>query len=78
MASIVVTGVRLLENPAMFHDNFQFEITFECLTPLNHGTANSQPSNGLSAYFLTSQGSMPRLLHFNSLIEPLPKLETQD
>lgn len=37
MASVVVTGVKLLENPSMFHDVFKFEITFECITPLQHG-----------------------------------------
>jgi len=38
MASVVVTGVKLLENPAMFNQVFKFEITFECLTPLEDGT----------------------------------------
>jgi histone chaperone ASF1 len=34
MAAINVTNVRVLNNPANFKDSFSFEITFECLTPL--------------------------------------------
>ena len=34
MAAINVTNVRVLNNPANFKDLFRFEITFECLTPL--------------------------------------------
>jgi histone chaperone ASF1 len=34
MAAINVTNVRVLNNPANFKDCFRFEITFECLTPL--------------------------------------------
>lgn len=34
MAAINVTNVRVLDNPANFKDSFRFEITFECLTPL--------------------------------------------
>lgn len=34
MAAINVTNVRVLDNPSQFKDPFRFEITFECLTPL--------------------------------------------
>ena len=34
MAAINVTNVRVLDNPTNFKDPFRFEITFECLTPL--------------------------------------------
>ena len=34
MAAINVTNVRVLDTPANFKDPFRFEITFECLTPL--------------------------------------------
>ena len=34
MAAINVTNVRVLNNPANFKENYRFEITFECLTPL--------------------------------------------
>lgn len=34
MAAINVTNVRVLNNPTSFLESFRFEITFECLTPL--------------------------------------------
>jgi histone chaperone ASF1 len=34
MAAINVTNVRVLSNPTSFLESFRFEITFECLTPL--------------------------------------------
>ena len=33
MSLVTVENVRILNNPARFSDNFQFEITFECIRP---------------------------------------------
>lgn len=35
MTSISVTRVVVLDNPAMFMSQFQFEVTFECIAPIN-------------------------------------------
>jgi histone chaperone ASF1 len=37
MASVNVTNIRLLDNPAKFSSPFQFEITFQLITPLSKG-----------------------------------------
>ena len=34
MAAINVTGIVVLDNPAPFANPFQFEVSFECLTPI--------------------------------------------
>mmetsp|Transcript_12846 Transcript_12846/g.31201 ORF Transcript_12846/g.31201 Transcript_12846/m.31201 type:complete len:120 (+) Transcript_12846:92-451(+) len=38
MASINVTGVQVLDNPAHFNNPLQFEISFECLSAISDGT----------------------------------------
>ncbi|RVW33968.1 Histone chaperone ASF1B [Vitis vinifera] len=34
MSAVNITNVAVLDNPASFLKPFQFEITYECLTPL--------------------------------------------
>lgn len=38
MAVVSVLNVSILNNPAQFTSPYQFEITFECLEPLQRGT----------------------------------------
>lgn len=35
MSAVSITNVTVLDNPASFSSPFQFEISYECLTPLN-------------------------------------------
>ncbi|XP_024029641.1 histone chaperone ASF1B [Morus notabilis] len=35
MSAVSITNVTVLDNPALFSSPFQFEISYECLTPLN-------------------------------------------
>lgn len=37
MSVVSLLGVTVLNNPARFGDKYQFEITFECLEPLQKG-----------------------------------------
>ena len=37
MSVVSLLGVNVLNNPAKFGDSYQFEITFECLEPLQKG-----------------------------------------
>ena len=37
MAKVNISNVVVKNNPAAFHDSFQFEITFECIEDLNEG-----------------------------------------
>ena len=37
MAKVNILNVVVKNNPAKFHDDFQFEITFECIEDLNEG-----------------------------------------
>lgn len=37
MAYVRVTNVTVLDNPSLFTNPFQFEITFDCLAPLTDG-----------------------------------------
>lgn len=39
MASITVQRVQVLDNPSTFLSDFRFEITFECIAPINDGEA---------------------------------------
>lgn len=41
MASVNVLNVKIMKNPAAFSDLLQFEITFECLCPLDEGIFSS-------------------------------------
>ena len=38
MSVVTLLGVEVLNNPAKFGDKYQFEITFECLEPLEKGS----------------------------------------
>lgn len=40
-AKVNVSNVEVLNNPAPFHANFQFQITFECFEPLPNGSFSS-------------------------------------
>jgi hypothetical protein len=44
MSVVSLLGVNVLNNPAKFSDAYQFEITFECLEPLEKGTAAHHPA----------------------------------
>jgi len=37
MSAVNVTNVTVLDNPSMFLNPFQFEISYECLAPLKDG-----------------------------------------
>jgi len=37
MSVVSLLGVKILNNPAKFTDSYEFEITFECLEPLQKG-----------------------------------------
>jgi histone chaperone ASF1 len=37
MSVVSLLGVEVLNNPAKFVDPYEFEITFECLEPLQKG-----------------------------------------
>lgn len=37
MSVVSLLGVKVLNNPAAFDASYQFEITFECLEPLQKG-----------------------------------------
>jgi hypothetical protein len=38
MSVVSLLGVNVINNPAKFTDKYEFEITFECLEPLQKGT----------------------------------------
>uniref|UniRef100_A0A5B7BZG5 Uncharacterized protein n=1 Tax=Davidia involucrata TaxID=16924 RepID=A0A5B7BZG5_DAVIN len=38
MSAVNITNVTVLDNPATFLTPFQFEISYECVTPLTDGT----------------------------------------
>lgn len=38
MSAVNITNVAVLDNPTLFLAPFQFEISYECLTPLEDGT----------------------------------------
>jgi len=37
MSVVSLLGVNVINNPAKFTDKYEFEITFECLEPLQKG-----------------------------------------
>lgn len=37
MSVVSLLGVKVVNNPAKFTDKYEFEITFECLEPLEKG-----------------------------------------
>lgn len=44
MSAVNVTNVTVLDNPSMFQNPFQFEISYECLVPLNDGECSFRSS----------------------------------
>lgn len=38
MSVVSLLGVNVMNNPAKFSDNYEFEITFECLEQLEKGS----------------------------------------
>jgi len=50
MSAVNITNVAVLDNPTAFLNPFQFEISYECLVPLDDGTASASPL--LSSSFL--------------------------
>lgn len=38
MSAVNITNVAVLDNPTAFLNPFQFEISYECLVPLDDGT----------------------------------------
>jgi histone chaperone ASF1 len=45
MSSVNITNVQVLDNPAKWPAPLQFEITFECLTPLQEGALATQKNS---------------------------------
>jgi histone chaperone ASF1 len=41
MSAVNVTNVAVLDNPSMFLNPFQFEISYECLVPLKDGKSRT-------------------------------------
>ena len=41
MAKVTISNVVVKDNPCVFKNPFQFEITFECIENLNDGTYSS-------------------------------------
>lgn len=39
MSVVALLGVNVINNPAKFTDKYEFEITFECLEPLQKGAS---------------------------------------
>lgn len=44
MSVVALLGVNVMNNPAKFTDKYEFEITFECLEPLQKGAFCSLPT----------------------------------
>lgn len=64
MSVVSLLGVNVINNPAKFTDKYEFEITFECLEPLQKG-AFSSPVHPVHH----------RLLNINTNPSPRPDLE---
>lgn len=52
MSAVNVTNVTVLDNPSMFLNPFQFEISYECLVPLNDGECSFCSSVEMSVLYL--------------------------
>lgn len=50
MSVVTLLGVEVKNNPAKFGDKYEFEITFECLEPLEKGSTTPlrTPPHGLA------------------------------
>lgn len=40
MSVVNILNIQVLDNPTKFFNPFQFEITFECISPLKEGNLN--------------------------------------
>jgi hypothetical protein len=58
MSAVNITNVAVLDNPTAFLNPFQFEISYECLVPLDDGTDRLIPLPTLP--FLGSCGAWRR------------------
>ena len=54
MSVVSLLGVNVMNNPAKFTDQYEFEITFECLEPLQKGNIPPRLSS-LSSFFWNAQ-----------------------
>lgn len=52
MSAVNITNVAVLDNPAAFLNPFQFEISYECLTPLKDGKISHKTSQAPKPTFL--------------------------
>ncbi|KAJ0039112.1 hypothetical protein Pint_22185 [Pistacia integerrima] len=50
MSAVNITNVTVLDNPAAFLNPFQFEISYECLTPLKDGPFTSRKGYEFHAF----------------------------
>ncbi|MQM19283.1 hypothetical protein Taro_052282 [Colocasia esculenta] len=50
MSAVNITNVTVLDNPAAFLKPFQFEISYECLTPLKDDGIWIEPAVVASAF----------------------------
>lgn len=41
MSVVNITNIQVLDNPTRLGNPFQFEITFECIAPLQNGTVDN-------------------------------------
>jgi histone chaperone ASF1 len=53
MSVVSLLGVNVLNNPAKFGDKYNFEITFECLEPLQKGESIRLPWKAQQRRILT-------------------------
>jgi hypothetical protein len=70
MSVVSLLGVRVLNNPAPFTAQYEFEITFECLEPLKQGKEVFL----VLFSFLSSPSFLPHSFSFSL---PIPHVETK-
>lgn len=59
MSVVSLLGVKVVNNPAKFTDKYEFEITFECLEPLEKGALVAlKPSDVLGCGSLTDNAQI--------------------
>jgi hypothetical protein len=61
MSAVNVTNVTVLDNPSMFLNPFQFEISYECLAPLKDGKDDINPLSHNSHFVNSMAFSFPCL-----------------
>jgi hypothetical protein len=74
MSVVSLLGVNVLNNPAKFTDKYEFEITFECLEPLEKGSCNfgllQEKKHSANIGQISSGSSLT--------LDPLPGMEQLD